>query len=150
MRPVERVSHPAGSGAFPDRESCQLPRAQPAFAKRCFCFRASSGERPVPSAAVACRDRQSGMHSQTLRVFRAALLKSPQRQRARRFQEQRFVQGGQRLQRRIRADAANAGEVAVGRIERLQHRIGHRPETERVQRAAIAIRPVSSFQVFGP
>ena len=40
----------------------------------------------------------------------------------------------QRLQRRVRPRAAHAGEVAVGRVEGLQHGIGHRAEAERVER----------------
>ena len=74
-----------------------------------------------------------------------------QRQRPRRFHEERLVQRGQRLQRRVRARAAHAGDLAVRRVERLQHRIRHRAKAERVERAAVAVRRRStSFQIFGP
>ena len=45
------------------------------------------------------------------------------------------------MQRRVRALPADAGEVAVGRVEVLQHRIGQRAAAERVERPAIAVRP---------
>src|SRR5256886_11428983 len=51
-----------------------------------------------------------------------------------------FVQRDERLQRRVRARAADTGEIAVRRVERLQHRIRHRAELENVEAATIALR----------
>ena len=58
------------------------------------------------------------------------------------FDEDRFVQRDQRLQRRVRAYASDTGEIAVGRVERLQHGVGHRAETECIERPAITLRPL--------
>src|SRR5439155_24018934 len=48
-----------------------------------------------------------------------------------------FVQRDERLQRRVRALAPDAREIAVWRVERLQHRIRHRAELEDVKAATV-------------
>ena len=63
-----------------------------------------------------------------------------QRKRLGAFHEDDFVQRGEGLQRRVRAQPADAGEIAVGRVEGLQHRVGDGTKTECVNRATISVR----------
>ena len=53
----------------------------------------------------------------------------------------RLVERRECLQRRVRPRAAHAGEVAVGGVEGLEHRIRHGAIAERVEGAAIPLGP---------
>src|SRR5262245_47298983 len=52
-----------------------------------------------------------------------ALRERAERERLRALHGERLVEGGERLERRVRAQPPHAGEVAVGRVEGLEHGI---------------------------
>ena len=65
------------------------------------------------------------------------------------FEKRLIVGERQRLQRRVAAQPAGAGDVAAGGVEREQHRIRTGPPKVRVHAAAIAIATVAAFQGLG-
>ena len=76
--------------------------------------------------------------------------KRPQRQRPGAFQVDRLVQRREGLQRRIRPRAAHAGEVAIGGVERLKHRVRHRAIAKRVEGTAVSFGPGRLVPDLGP
>src|SRR6266540_489124 len=73
-------------------------------------------------------------------IGRAPLLERAQGERLGAFHEDRLVERGEGLERRVRTAPPDAGEIAVGRVEVLQDRVGHRAVAEDVEPAAVALR----------
>ena len=70
---------------------------------------------------------------------RAALLDDPPGQGLGRLDVDRIVQRHERLQRRVRADAADGADLAARGVERRHRRVRDRPPPEGVQAAAVAV-----------
>ncbi len=138
------------SGLWPGSSAASAQGSAPGFSNRrtCLCSRSSS---VADSASVGLRDRQRRKaYSSRSAVVAAAFADRPQRQGPGAFQEDRLVERGQRLERRVGARPPDAGEIAVGGVERLEHRIGHRAIAERVQRPAVAVGSLRLVPDLGP
>ena len=112
----------------------------PGLSKR-LASRCSRSSSVAASSAVGMPRRGSGGRRSPARS-RSSLppsRKRPQGQGPGAFQEDRLVQRRQRLERRVRPRPADAGEVAVGGVERLEHRVRHRAIAERVKRPAVTV-----------
>ena len=121
---VHAATRVGATSAASDRLARDFLRAHPALGDALLFLRQQSeqhvGLRGAPALrAVAQAERivQALRDRSTPPSFSTRV-----RQRLRRFDEQRLVQRGQRLQRRVGARAAHAGHLAVRRVERLQHR----------------------------
>src|SRR5262249_15622318 len=70
------------------------------------------------------RKRSSECISNSIIVTCSALFEGPFRQCLSAFDENRFIQRRQGLQRRIRSHSTNAGEVSIRCVKYLQDRVG--------------------------
>src|SRR5262245_37599499 len=87
------------------------------------------------------RTRQAAAEgvSEAIGISTAPVAERAQGEGPRALEKDRLVEGRQRLERRVGARPADAGEVAVGCIERLEHRVWDRTVAERVQSASVPI-----------
>ena len=116
----------AASGSCRSRSSCSVvegqerPRAPAALGRR------ASAE---PERVVGARFRGRG----------PPRAHDARGQRPRGLEEGRVVEGGERLQRRVGAHAPHGAELAAGRVEGGEHRVGRRAPHEGVEAAAVAV-----------